>query len=436
MANFSMQKINIVKIAHACVQASGSEIIDTVAFKANAKAAGMVRPIGKAILDCYRMPGHRYNFEGWLAMTPEQAIEDCWQRQSVPSSPVSVPPSVQPSVQPTSVQPTSVPPSVQPTSVQPTSVPPVPVQPVPAKIQEQPFGYYIPENPDNFVSHGEMGTLQKILSNQDVFLPVYIYGETGIAKSMSVIAACAKAKRELFRLNVNIMTTEEDFIGGFRLVQGETVFEHGPLVLAMKRGAVLLIDEISALSPNNAFCLFSVLEGNPLYIKKTNEVVKPAKGFTIVCTDNTRGKGDTSGRYIGTNVQNDALLDRFAICLKYDYPTPAKEEKILAAYSDNAELIKELVLFAGLVRKTYQDGIIDESISTRKLVTILQVYSIFQDVKKCLELVFNRMEDETKSAIMGLWEKIATNEYSGIDMDNPDNNVDNVDAVLYDSQVL
>lgn len=408
MANFSIQKVNIIKIAFTCVQASGSEIIDTVAFKANAKAAGMARPIGKAILDCYRIPGHRYNFEGWLGMTVEQAIEDCWNRQSVPVQPVSVQP----------VQP------VQPVSEQ--TVPVQPVQPVQPVIQEQPFGYYIPENPENFVAHGEMSTLQKILNNQEVFLPVYIYGETGIAKSMSVIAACAKAKRELFRLNVNIMTTEEDFVGGFRLVDGQTVFEHGPLVQAMKRGAVLLIDEISALSPNNAFCLFSVLEGNPLYIKKTNEIIKPTKGFTIVCTDNTRGKGDTSGRYIGTNVQNDALLDRFAICLKYDYPTPAKEEKILAAYSDNAELIKELVLFAGLVRKTYQDDVIDESISTRKLVTILQVYSIFQDVKKCLELVFNRMEDETKAAIMGLWEKIATNEYTAMDMDNPENNVDTV----------
>lgn len=414
MANFSIQKNNIIKIAHACVQASGNEIIDTVAFKANAKAAGMSRPIGKAILDCYRIPGHRYNFEGWLGLTVEQAIEDCWNRQSVPASPVYVQPVQNVPVQP--VQP------VQNVPVQPVQ----PVQPVPAKIEEQEYGYYIPENPENFIAHGEMSTLQKILNNKDVFLPVYIYGETGIAKSMSVIAACARAKRELFRLNVNIMTTEEDFVGGFRLVNGETVFEHGPLVLAMKRGAVLLIDEISALSPNNAFCLFSVLEGNPLYIKKTNEIIKPSKGFTVVCTDNTRGKGDTSGRYIGTNVQNDALLDRFAICLKYDYPTPAKEEKILAAYSDNAELIKELVLFAGLVRKTYQDDVIDESISTRKLVTILQVYSIFQDVKKCLELVFNRMEDETKAAIMGLWEKIATNEYTSLDMDNPEQNVDTV----------
>lgn len=271
---------------------------------------------------------------------------------------------------------------------------------------EQTIGYYVPAKDKKFISFGPMEYLEKIIAN-NVFLPVYIYGDTGIAKSMSVVQACAKSNRELFRINVNINTDEEDFIGGFRLENGRTVWQDGPLVAAMKRGAILLVDEISALNPANAFALFSVLEGNELYIKKTNERVTPAQGFNVIVTDNTRGKGSMTGRFVGTNVQNDALLDRFVVTLEYTYPTPAQELKILNGVDNsNKSMNKDLIKWASIVRTSFADGIIDETISVRKLVSILEINKVFGDIKTSINLALNRYEEETRKSIIDLFNKV------------------------------
>lgn len=273
-------------------------------------------------------------------------------------------------------------------------------------VPEQAIGYYVPMKDKNFVSFGPMQYLEKIIAN-NVFLPTYIYGDTGIAKSMSVVQACARTGRELFRVNVNINTDEEDFIGGFRLESGRTVWQDGPLVAAMKRGAILLIDEISALNPANAFALFSVLEGNELYIKKTNERVVPANGFNVIVTDNTRGKGSMTGRFVGTNVQNDALLDRFVVSLEYTYPTPAQELKILNGVDNsNKELNRNLIKWASIVRTSFADGIVDETISVRKLVSILEINKVFQDIVVSINLALNRYEEETRKSIIDLFNKV------------------------------
>lgn len=289
---------------------------------------------------------------------------------------------------------------------------------------DQPLGFYIPTKDNAFVAFGPMRDLNTIVSSR-VFLPTYIYGDTGIAKSMSVVQACARNKRELFRVNVNINTDEEDFIGGFRLVDGETVFQKGPLVLAMERGAILLIDEISALSPSNAFCLFSVLEGNELYIKKTNEKIRPADGFNIIVTDNTKGKGSTTGRFVGTNVQNDALLDRFVVALEYVYPTAAQELRILNAVDNrNEELNRNLIKWANIVRTSFADGLVDENISVRKLVSILNINRVFDNIKTSINLALNRYEADTKESILSLFDKVVVDPtYGDLNFDDPESSV-------------
>lgn len=286
---------------------------------------------------------------------------------------------------------------------------------------DQPIGFYIPTKDNAFVSFGPMRDLNTIISSR-AFLPTYIYGDTGIAKSMSVVQACARNKRELFRVNVNINTDEEDFIGGFRLIDGETVFQKGPLVLAMERGAILLIDEISALSPSNAFCLFSVLEGNELYIKKTNEKIRPADGFNIIVTDNTKGKGSMTGRFVGTNVQNDALLDRFVVALEYVYPTAAQELRILNAVDNrNEELNRNLIKWANIVRTSFADGLVDENISVRKLVSILNINKVFDNIKTAINLALNRYEADTKESILSLFEKVVVDPtYGELNFDDPE----------------
>lgn len=283
---------------------------------------------------------------------------------------------------------------------------------------DAPWGFYIPSRDERFMPFGAAKTLEKIVRSR-AFLPTYIFGDTGIAKSLSVVQACAKNKRELIRLNVNAHTCEEDFVGGFRLVDGETVFQAGPLVLAMKRGAILLVDEISAMNPANAFCLFSVLDSGELYIKKTNEKVVAADGFNIIVTDNTRGKGSSTGRFVGTSVQNDAMLDRFLVTLQYDYPTPVQELKILNLVADNPELNENLIKWANIVRESFRSGIIDENVSVRKLVSILKINEVFNDIRTSIGLALARYEEETKAAMLDLFDKVVADPlYGAVNFDD------------------
>lgn len=286
--------------------------------------------------------------------------------------------------------------------------------------------FYIPTKDPNFVLFGDMKIVDEIIRSK-MFLPTFIYGDTGLAKSSSVIEICARKKRELIRLNVNAMTDESDMIGHFSLVDGNTVFDKGPLIQAMERGAILLIDEITALNPANAFLLFTALEGKEVYIKKTNEKIIPAPGFNIIATDNTVGRGSADGRFAGTNIQNDAFLDRFLVGVKYDYPTASMEKKILQNVAPDMPetTIKSIVRWANIIRQSFNDGIVDENISVRRLVSIVRVYSLFGDMKTSINLVLNRMESDTKNSFMEFFEKIVEDpEFGNVDFESTESSLD------------
>ncbi len=278
-------------------------------------------------------------------------------------------------------------------------------------------GHFIPALNAKFVPYGPMGDVKKIIKSQQ-FLPTYIFGETGLAKSLSVSQLSAQTGREVLRINVNVTTDEEDFIGSFRLIDGETVFQKGVLINAMERGAILLIDELSALNPAHAFSLFAALEGEPVFIKKTNEIVTPRAGFNIIATDNTKGKGSTTGQYVGVNVQNNAFLDRFLVAVEYVHPTPGQELKILNLVHAHSESNMDLIKWANVVRSSHKEGIIDESMSTRRLCSILQVNAIFGNMKKAIEMSIARYEGETKSVLLDLFEKVVADpEYGNVEFD-------------------
>lgn len=281
--------------------------------------------------------------------------------------------------------------------------------------EDAPAGYFVPRPMSNFVSFGEMSTTNKIIKSRK-FCPTFIFGETGLGKSLSVNQLACKLNREVIRINVNAQTCEEDFIGGFRLVNGETVWQDGPLITAMKRGCIFLIDEMSALNPAYAFCLFSALEGEPVYIKKINRIVEPAEGFNIIATDNTRGSGTSSGRWTGVNVQNEALLDRFIVCLQYDYPSPAQEFRILEGISDNQTAVVELIKWANFVRKTYKEGAIEVTISPRRLVGIIKINEIFGSLQTSISHSIARFEDDIKESLIDFFNKIVNDpDYSNND---------------------
>jgi len=267
----------------------------------------------------------------------------------------------------------------------------------------------IPEKDTNFVSFGNFSDVKKILSS-GIFYPVFITGMSGNGKTFSVEQACAQLKRELIRVNITIETDEDDLIGGFRLINGETVWHNGPVIEALERGAVLLLDEID-LASNKILCLQSILEGKGVFLKKTGRYVKPADGFTIVATANTKGKGSDDGRFIGTNVLNEAFLERFALTFEQDYPSSKTEQKILEKLSTklgclDEEFCEKLASWADIIRKTFKDGGVDEVISTRRLTHIIRAYSIFGKRMKAIQVCVNRFDDETKSSFMELYDKI------------------------------
>ena len=262
----------------------------------------------------------------------------------------------------------------------------------------------IPQKDDSFVKFGNFGDIKKVIESR-LFYPTFITGLSGNGKTFSVEQACAQLKRELIRVNITIETDEDDLIGGFRLVNGETVWHNGPVIEALERGAVLLLDEID-LASNKILCLQSILEGKGVFLKKIGKWVTPKNGFNVVATANTKGKGSDDGRFIGTNVLNEAFLERFPVTFEQEYPTAATETKILNKNCDDADFCKRLADWADIIRKTFYDGGIEEIISTRRLVHIVKAYSIFGDKAKAISVCINRFDDETKQAFLELYDKV------------------------------
>jgi hypothetical protein len=267
----------------------------------------------------------------------------------------------------------------------------------------------IPDKDDTFVKFGNFNDIKKIIQSR-LFYPTFITGLSGNGKTFSVEQVCAQLKRELIRVNITIETDEDDLIGGFRLVNGETAWHNGPVIEALERGAILLLDEID-LASNKILCLQSVLEGKGVFLKKIGRFIKPAPGFNVIATANTKGKGSDDGRFIGTNVLNEAFLERFPVTFEQSYPAPSVEQKILEGIAldlgvEDREFCKRLVDWADVIRKTFYDGGIDEIISTRRLVHIIRAYSIFQDKAKAIQVCVNRFDDETKQAFLELYDKV------------------------------
>ena len=276
-------------------------------------------------------------------------------------------------------------------------------------VEPQAVENLVPEKDDTFVKFGPFNDLKKIISSK-LFYPTFITGLSGNGKTFGVEQACAQLKRELIRVNITIETDEDDLIGGFRLVDGATVWHDGPVIQALNRGAILLLDEID-LASNKILCLQSILEGKGVFLKKIGKFVKPAAGFNIVATANTKGKGSDDGRFIGTNVLNEAFLERFPVTFEQDYPAPTTESKILGGIAaklgvTDTDFCKRLVDWGDIIRKTFYDGGIEEIISTRRLVHIVRAFSIFGNKQKAIQTCINRFDDETKQAFLELYDKV------------------------------
>ena len=276
----------------------------------------------------------------------------------------------------------------------------------------------IPEKDDTFVPFGNFTDVKKIIQSK-MFYPVFITGMSGNGKTLGVEQACAALNREIIRVNITIETDEDDLIGGFRLVNGETVWHNGPVVEALQRGAVLLLDEVD-LASNKIMCLQSILEGKGLFLKKTGRYIKPAAGFNIIATANTKGKGSDDGRFIGTNVLNEAFLERFALTFEQEYPTPKIETKILDRLGatiglTDTEFYGKLADWADVIRKTFADGGVDEVISTRRLSHIIRAYAIWGDRMKAIKVCVNRFDEETKTLFLDLYTKLDENVEMGED---------------------
>ena len=267
----------------------------------------------------------------------------------------------------------------------------------------------VPEVDSTFVKFGSFADVKKILQSKQ-FYPTFITGLSGNGKTFSVEQACAQLGRELIRVNITIETDEDDLIGGFRLIDGNTVWHNGPVVEALERGAILLLDEID-LASNKILCLQSVLEGKGVFLKKIGKYVNPVAGFNVIATANTKGKGSDDGRFIGTNVLNEAFLERFPVTFEQDYPSPRIEQKILAGVAtsigvEDTNFINRLVDWGDIIRKTFYDGGVDEIISTRRLVHIVRAFSIFKDKAKAIQVCVNRFDDETKQSFIELYDKV------------------------------
>ena len=267
----------------------------------------------------------------------------------------------------------------------------------------------IPKKDPTYVTFGHFKDVKSIIESK-IFYPIFITGLSGNGKTSMVREVCAKLKRDMVRVNITVETDEDDLLGGFRLVNGETVWQDGPLIVAMKTGALTLIDEID-LASHKIMCLQPILEGQPIYLKKINQVVYPAEGFNVVATANTKGKGSADGRFMGTNILNEAFLDRFAATFYQEYPSTNAEAKILKKHFASKELteddfVDKLVKWADVIRKAFKDGAVDEIVTTRRLIDIVKTYSIFNNKMKAITMCLERFDDETRDSFADLYTKV------------------------------
>ena len=270
-------------------------------------------------------------------------------------------------------------------------------------------GNIVPTKDPVFVSFGNYPDVKSIIASGK-FYPIFITGLSGNGKTMSVTQAAAALKKELIRVNITIETDEDDLLGGYRLKDGQTVWQNGPVIEAMERGATLLLDEID-LASNKIMCLQPILEGSGIFVKKINKYIKPQPGFNVVATANTKGQGSEDGKFIGTNILNEAFLERFPVTFEQSYPNARVEKKILnntlkQAGKKDDKFAEKLTTWADVIRKTYFDGGVDEIISTRRLVHITQAYAIFDDKMKAIKMCTNRFDDDTKNSFVELYTKV------------------------------
>ena len=273
-------------------------------------------------------------------------------------------------------------------------------------------GDIVPTKDPVFVPWGYFKDIKSIVTSKQ-FYPIFITGLSGNGKTMNVSQACAQSQRECIRVNITIETDEDDLLGGYRLQDGQTVWQNGPVIEAMERGAILLLDEID-LASNKIMCLQPILEGNGVFLKKINKFIKPAPGFNVIATANTKGQGSEDGRFIGTNILNEAFLERFPITVEQAYPTNKIESKILLnvmsekglTKDDDVKFASNLVTWADIIRKTFYEGGVDEIISTRRLVHIVEAFTIFKTKMKAIEMCTNRFDVDTKTSFMDLYSKV------------------------------
>jgi len=295
-------------------------------------------------------------------------------------------------------------------------------------------GNIVPKKDPVFVSFGNYPDVRNIIKSGQ-FYPVFITGLSGNGKTMGVTQACAELKKELIRVNVTIETDEDDLLGGYRLKDGQTVWQNGPVIEAMERGALLLLDEID-LASNKIMCLQPILEGSGVFVKKINKFVQPKPGFNVIATANTKGQGSEDGKFIGTNILNEAFLERFPVTFEQSYPSQKVEKKILvntlnAAGKKDDGFIDKLVTWADVIRRTFYDGGVDEIISTRRLVHIVQAYAIFGDKVKAIQLCTNRFDNDTKNSFVELYTKVDSG--ASIDQILEDQRMAEVNAQMNDN---
>lgn len=272
----------------------------------------------------------------------------------------------------------------------------------------------IPARDKHYVPFGDFKDVETLIRS-NMFFPIFISGMSGNGKTFMVEQACSRAKRALIRVQMTRETDEDDLIGGFRLIDGETKYMKGPALRAMELGAVLLIDEADRADPGKIMCLQGILEGKPYYVKKTGEIVYPQPGFTVVVTANTKGKGSEDGRYVAAGILDDAWLERFPITIEQKYPSTSVETRILKSYlndkeggatEQDLEFASNLISWADIIRKTFEDDGIDEVVSTRRLVHIISTYRVFGDRMRAINLCTNRFDVETKNSFMELYSKV------------------------------
>ena len=281
---------------------------------------------------------------------------------------------------------------------------------------------YVPAVDANYVRWGDYKTIDSVIKSK-MFYPIFITGLSGNGKTMMVEQACAKNKRDMYRVNITCRTDEDDLLGGFRLVDGQTVWFDGPVVKAMKSGAVLLLDEID-LASDDIMCLQPILEGKGVFLKKINKFIEPTAGFQVFATANTKGQGDEHGKFVGTGFLNEAFLERFPVTVEQSYPKKAVETKILTKFwnslgTDASEevstLIDHLVAWANITRTSYNESVLNDLITTRRLVFIMKAYSIFGNVQKSVELNLNRFDSLTKMSFIDLFKKVSAIEFAETD---------------------